>query len=344
MSRKTSAYGIPRWVQWLLVLACFGFLGKTLAANPAQTWAGLRQLRPAPVVIGLACVWGGHYLTHAVLWFLITRRAGMRLTWPAAVRMWSDSLLGRYLPGRVWGLAVRVEGCRRAGESIGRASRALLMEAVITVASAGGISLLVLLRFDPGPGTVAALCGVLVLVALALSRPGVISWALRSLAKWKGTPATSVEDPAPAHLWDLWLLSMAGYGLSGIGFFLFLRGVTPLALTSLPYAAGALFFAGLAGMLAIFVPSGLGVREGILTVLLLPLLPSPLAALAALLSRPWMIVAEVLWYACARLLWREIPPPRPVSAPAADDDPAGGQTESARASQTQDTCSRVIDG
>ena len=139
MARSASLYGFPRWVQWILVIACLAYLGKTLFADPGQTWSGLRHLRPLPVVVGMALVWVGHYLTHAVLWFLITRRAGMRLTWPAAVRMWSDSLLGRYLPGRVWGLAVRIEGCRRAGEPLARASRAMLMEAVITLSCCGSI-------------------------------------------------------------------------------------------------------------------------------------------------------------------------------------------------------------
>lgn len=305
MPLNASPYGVPRWVQWLAVVACFAFLVKAVAGNPEQTWSGLRHLKPFPVVAGLVLVWTGHYLTHAVLWFLITRRAGMRLTWPMAVRMWSDSLLGRYLPGRVWGLAVRIEGCRKAGEPLARASRAMLMEAIVTLASSGGVALLVLLRFDPGPGTVATLCGALMLEAVALSRPSVISWALRNIARWKGTPAASWNDPSPAHLWDLWLLSLLGYAASGLGFFFFLRSLTPVSVQSLPYTSGALFFAGLAGMLAVIVPSGLGVREGVLTVLLLPLMPPPLAALASLLSRPWMIAAEVLWYAGARLLWRE---------------------------------------
>jgi uncharacterized membrane protein YbhN (UPF0104 family) len=47
------------------------------------------------------------------------------------------------------------------------------------------------------------------------------------------------------------------------------------------------------GFLAIFVPGGLGVREGILILLLSHYFPLPVATLISLFSRLWMTAVEV---------------------------------------------------
>ena len=52
-------------------------------------------------------------------------------------------------------------------------------------------------------------------------------------------------------------------------------------------------FDGLAGMLAVFAPGGLGVREGILMLILPLLVPRESAIIAALLLRLVMIAAEL---------------------------------------------------
>ncbi|MGH7563721.1 MAG: hypothetical protein ACREK5_04780 [Gemmatimonadota bacterium] len=46
--------------------------------------------------------------------------------------------------------------------------------------------------------------------------------------------------------------------------------------------------------MAVFVPGGLGVREGVYALLLAEVLPGPLAAAVAILSRVWLTAVEVL--------------------------------------------------
>ena len=56
---------------------------------------------------------------------------------------------------------------------------------------------------------------------------------------------------------------------------------------------GAFSFASMAGMLAVFVPSGLGVREGILSFFLAQVMSTPLALVAALVARVWFTLVEL---------------------------------------------------
>jgi uncharacterized membrane protein YbhN (UPF0104 family) len=56
--------------------------------------------------------------------------------------------------------------------------------------------------------------------------------------------------------------------------------------------AGALAFANLLGLIAIFAPGGLGVREGILVYFLSYVMPGPVAVVLSVLSRLWMTLIE----------------------------------------------------
>jgi hypothetical protein len=52
--------------------------------------------------------------------------------------------------------------------------------------------------------------------------------------------------------------------------------------------------AGALGTLSIFAPSGLGVREGVLALLLTTYVVSPVAVLISLLARLWVTLGELV--------------------------------------------------
>jgi uncharacterized membrane protein YbhN (UPF0104 family) len=47
------------------------------------------------------------------------------------------------------------------------------------------------------------------------------------------------------------------------------------------------------GLIAIFAPSGLGVREGVLVYLLSLMMPPPIAVIISILTRIWMTLIEI---------------------------------------------------
>jgi len=67
----------------------------------------------------------------------------------------------------------------------------------------------------------------------------------------------------------------------------------------------AFLVAGVAGILAVFVPAGLGVREAALSLLLAPQLGEGLAIGLALASRVWLLLSELgafgAWIVLARI-------------------------------------------
>ncbi len=84
------------------------------------------------------------------------------------------------------------------------------------------------------------------------------------------------------------------WGLLGIAFFLFIRGFSPVSTSQLFRVTGIYAIAWSFGFLSVVPPSGLGVREGVLSLLLTSVLPPATATWVALLSRLWTLSAELL--------------------------------------------------
>jgi uncharacterized membrane protein YbhN (UPF0104 family) len=81
--------------------------------------------------------------------------------------------------------------------------------------------------------------------------------------------------------------------IGGIGFYLFVDSVYPVAPQYILFLTGALAISSTLGLIAIFAPSGLGVREGVLVYLLLFMMPPPIAVIISILTRIWMTLIEI---------------------------------------------------
>jgi branched-subunit amino acid transport protein len=79
----------------------------------------------------------------------------------------------------------------------------------------------------------------------------------------------------------------------GIGFYFFMDGVFPVSSKYFLFLTGALAFSSTLGLIALFAPSGLGVREGALVYLLSFIMPGSVAVIISILSRIWMTFIEI---------------------------------------------------
>ena len=82
--------------------------------------------------------------------------------------------------------------------------------------------------------------------------------------------------------------------LLGAAFFLFIKSLCPISVSQLVVVTGIYAVAWSIGFLSVITPSGLGVREGVLSLLLTTVLPPATATLVALLARLWTLAAELL--------------------------------------------------
>lgn len=93
------------------------------------------------------------------------------------------------------------------------------------------------------------------------------------------------------------LLYLVYYNLSwflfGLAFMFFVKSITPVSWSLYLSLTGAFAFSLTIGFLAVFVPGGLGVREGILVLLLSLYFPLPVSTLIVIFSRLWISLVEL---------------------------------------------------
>ena len=91
----------------------------------------------------------------------------------------------------------------------------------------------------------------------------------------------------------------------GLAFFLFVRSLAPVRWADTGVLTAGFAFAWIVGFLSFLTPGGLGIREGLLGVLLANYLPASQATLVALLCRLWMLAAEMVLAGTAFLFHRK---------------------------------------
>lgn len=91
--------------------------------------------------------------------------------------------------------------------------------------------------------------------------------------------------------------------LNGLSLFFIAKGVDPsLSYSNITFAMGAASLAGAASMLAIFAPSGLGVREGIQLVLFSQIMPKELALAVTIITRLWSVGMDMVFFALSKFI------------------------------------------
>jgi glycosyltransferase 2 family protein len=147
---------------------------------------------------------------------------------------------------------------------------------------------------------VVALFGVVVLMPPVFNR--IVALGLRLLRRG---PLSSVDEVTFGTVLKgaaQYVVSSIATGLATFGIAL---AVAPeLQWNDLVFVIASTCVAGAAGMLAVFVPSGIGVREAVMIACLSVVLPVETAILASIVTRLWSIIVDLLFLASSLLVAR----------------------------------------
>jgi hypothetical protein len=165
---------------------------------------------------------------------------------------------------------------------------------------------LVGLLLAPGLGPAHLATGVGVLCAATLlvpvARPDWIAAGLRRLPRALG--CAQVAPLARGTVARLIALFTVAWLAHGAGFALFTSAFGAVGWPDVPRLAGAFAIAYVGGLLAVFAPGGIGVREGILGQLLGSVGADIPVHVVAVASRLWAMAGEVVVLAAAALVQR----------------------------------------
>jgi uncharacterized membrane protein YbhN (UPF0104 family) len=286
-------------VWWYRVLQALVLAGAAyyLIRVAAPHWPSIRSRDLAWQAGPLAASGALVLVTLAILlaaWTASLHWCGARVRYRDAARIWFTANLARFIPGTVWQFASLAAMASRYQVSMIAATATVLLEQVMLLIT----GLLVIAALTPSVlhavwwQTALAAAAVLGAAGLALPRPGgrVGQWLERRLPGirllWSGM--------TPARLAMYAGTLVVPWVLYGIAFRLLALGLLGAPPGSWGFYIAAFTGSYVAGVIAVFAPAGLLVREAALIGLLSPLLGSGDAVILAAASRIWLTALEIL--------------------------------------------------
>ncbi|UCM86572.1 lysylphosphatidylglycerol synthase domain-containing protein [Streptomyces marincola] len=284
----------PAWRRALTAVFAVAVVAGAVAALRGQDWsvlAGLLHGGSVAALLGATAVTAAGLLCGTRSWMLTLSTIAVPIPAGTGVRMFFVGFLGKFIPGRVWGLIAQMRMGERAGATKAQLAGTYLVNLVIVLLTGGAVGLLVAPTLLPDGAAWLLLLPLALLIAL-VARPTLIH-ALVGLAARVARRQPPPAPGQPANLRLAVVYQTAAWVLSGLHVWVLavLLGAEPLP--ALPAAVGGYSLAVVAGTLAVFAPDGVGVRELLLVPALVPVLPLHAAVAAALGSRVLTLVAEL---------------------------------------------------
>ena len=279
-----------RRLWWGLQLVVAAIVARMIWVSVAGNWSQFRALHISMtphagwIALSLLVILLS-FASSVEAWRRILSAWAQHLAFPAAARVWLLANLGRYVPGKVWSVAGLVVLAQRGGV----AAWASAASAVAIQAVAIGTAVAVVAAVTPGAASpvrlaAAALIAVATIAALAWKRTA------RLVAGLVGVPQIQpLSLVAVAQSSAFGVLSWVAHGTA---FWLMARGLGLPGARPLSTAVGAFTLGYVLGLLALFAPGGVGVREVVLISLLTPTMGAGGAVAWSLASRVELSLVE----------------------------------------------------
>jgi hypothetical protein len=268
------------------------FAGRSLIRN----WAEIRGSGAAiHLDLGaLAAATAIILATYALLigaWRAVLLGWGERLRYPAAARIWCLSNLARYVPGRIWQIAGMAALAQQAGVKPWAAAGSAIIVQLLAIAT--GALVTGLLAPQAGHPLLVIASGLVALVGV-----GTLAWepSTRVFARMLSALGRPFQL-APVAVGPLVVgaaVTTFAWVAYGLALYFCTRGL--LGREAIPVGTAIGVFTGsyLFGLIAVFTPGGLGVREAALYLWLSGPLGPAGATVVSIGSRILMTATEIL--------------------------------------------------
>lgn len=255
---------------------------------------------PGKLVLSLLLLFLG-FILNATSWAKVLKQGGIQASVSDGISSAGLSVFAKYIPGKIWVIMGRAEFLsKRYGLSrkdLGSLSFDAQFVALWAALLLGTIGMVSVKSVDFYGLSILLLFIFLSLVIFTSLFHRFIEMALFWITKKEiSFPRLSFQKTLKIISWYL-----LNWGTWCVSFFFL---ASSLANTELPFnIAFAFGLAGSIGILAVFAPGGLGVREGILTgFLTMAGLDLPLATTIAITSRLWFLMGELFVFTAALIL------------------------------------------
>ena len=335
MSRvEAGAPGRPRRTRRKRVLDVLriGFLFLVLVAVGAALWSNWEEVRgdlgrigPVTLLAATALAMLSPFVT-VLGWRVLLADLGSRLHIAPASGVFFVGQLGKYLPGSVWSVVVQTDMAHRLGVPRRRTAVVGLLTIALSALTGMILGLPALpVLLTRGDAVVPWWSLVLIIGVLwVLLWPPVLNRGIRTMLRLlRRDPLEHDLTHAAVGLSSLWFAS--SWLVGGLSVWVMARNLAPddadASRLLLVAVSGYLLAAGI-GMFSIVVPAGVGVRDGVMILLLATSMSVSAATAVVVVARFLTVLADVVW-AAVGWLWAKthdlLPSPAgPGAAPQGD--------------------------
>ncbi|MGC0274928.1 hypothetical protein ACO0LV_18250 [Pseudactinotalea sp. Z1739] len=267
-------------------------VGVLFARALVRNWDALADLdlRPDAWIAGSVLLFASAVVVSGILWGRMVAHLGeIRVGLLESVRVHCLSWLLKYIPGQVGSVANKLAwaGSRNVSRSLTTLSffyenAFLIIGSIIPP----GLILLMLGSVELGEGGVVVVTAASVVPLLLLTSRPILRWGTNHVARRvfkREVPQAYFLGSAQALKYQLQYL--VPRVVNGAGAVLIAISMFDVPVSDYIPLACAYIFAGAAGLLAVFVPSGVGVRESVFVLLSVAYLPVEQAIVLALAAR-----------------------------------------------------------
>jgi len=281
---------------WVIIIAIALLFWRALSNN-------IEALRDVDLHLDWWLVGGTVLFTLAVvvsglLWGrLLAYMSGTKVSISDAVRIHAASWVLKYIPGQVGSVLNKIAWGNKVGLSKKTVTNSVIYENVLMVIASVLLSIPVVFMFSEELSSNASLFLPLLVVVpmLIIFFPKAFYWLLnKALALVKRKPFAASDVIRPLPLVGFQLGYLIPRILNGIGFVFIVESMVGMRPEWVFGVAATYILASIIGMLAIFVPGGLGVREAVAVALLSAYIPVAQAIVVTLVARLCATVSDAL--------------------------------------------------
>ena len=287
-----------RWLKlagWLvaLVVAVFAIRALLREWHALVTQTVTWHVRPL-YLLGAVLLVLANYAILIQAWRIMLEGWQQSLPFLASVRIWLVSGLGKYVPGKVWAVAGMAVMAQRSGVAAWAATASsVVLQALSVGTGAAIVGLAGSARLEAeAPWARVALISLMVASAVGLA---FLLWppVTRRLLQLMRVAAPPERSPGVRPIAVGLAANLTAWISYGASLWLLAHGLLDVPALSLRVAIGAFAASYVAGLLALFAPGGIGVRELVFLLMLDGVVGPGIAAALAIASRLLLTLIEI---------------------------------------------------
>jgi glycosyltransferase 2 family protein len=283
-------FKLSKLLKWLVATLIIVFLVKYLLNNYNQIeWTTLNFNYPLLFISIIILIIS--YLMWPPIWQYLLKQMNFKIKTTKIFQIFFSSLIGRYVPGKITLFLARVYMCKKAGIEEKTAFTSIIIDTALFTLSGIILFLITIPFFTKLPSWLLFSSISIAIITIFLSHPKIITKIINFGLKIIKKEPIKIKIKYSQILFIL-IFHTVRWFIQGIAIYLFAKSIIEIPSELFIVIPGIFSISIVLGMVILIAPGGLGIREGLIVLLLTPFISAGPAIMLSLTSRILLTVSE----------------------------------------------------